>query len=380
MVRLRVLILVASLLPAWVGASTAPDLRSQIVIDGDAGDFAADDWVLDDSTSFPERSGDSQWGTDNDVLAVAVTWDNYNLYVGVPAVVVSTTLMLFLDVGCGGVHDLRGGGSFRRNIEFSAMTPNALFGVIRVLETPELAVVDCNHPVSTVDPAEYQGIYVQQGSEKGALEVAVPWTLFPGFGREGAGVTVPDDGKMLRVLAAVTAGPGMGAGDAAPDPSVVLENDSTRIAILNNTIELPLDADGDGWLDIGVSPRSVANYGVPASEDVQGVLPIQVIVADKLIAPGSGQSLQFSISLNPPTYSQPVYLTGRVYSSTGRLLRTLFSEEAVLLSSGPVAKTWDGRDDGGTMVPGGVYVIAVSGGPGKSASKSTATASFAVIR
>jgi hypothetical protein len=373
-------LLALSLLPGPAGASTAPDLRTQILIDGDIGDFAPDDWVLDDSTSVPERAGDSRWGRDNDVRGLAVTWDAFNVYIGVPAVTVSTTLMVFLDVVCGGVRDLRGDGSFRRNVEFSAMTPNVLMQGVGAPREPEIALLDCNRPISTVDPAEYIGMYVQRGSETGALEVALPWTLFPGFAREAGGVTVPSDGTRLRVLAAVAAGPGMGVGDAAPDPSVILENDSTRVAILNNYVALPLDADGDGFVDIGVSPRGVASYGVVASEDVGGVLPITLLVEEKLIAPGAGESLNFTISLNPPAYQQTVYLTGRIYSSSGRLLRTLFAEEAMVLSPSPAAKTWDGRDDSGAIVPGGVYVIAVSGGPGRDASKNTATASFAVIR
>jgi hypothetical protein len=172
----------------------------------------------------------------------------------------------------------------------------------------------------------------------------------------------------------------MGAGDAAPDPSTALENDSTRVALLNNYVELPLDANGDGLLDIGVSPRNIASYGVAASENVRAVLPISVILKEKLIAPGTGASLDFLISLNPPDYQQPVYLTGRVYSSNGRLLRNLFHDEPHVLATGPVLKSWDGRDADGNIVPGGIYVLAVSGGPGKNASKNTVTASFAVVR
>ncbi len=377
---LALLLLLVSVLPMLSLASTAPDLRSQIIIDGDVSDFDADDWVLDETTRFAENPGDSRWGTDNDIRAIAVTWDNFNFYVGVPAVVVSTSLMLFLDVGCGGVSDLRGGGNFRRNIEFSVNTPNILMRVLHPSLPPELAAIDCNHPINVVSTAEYRGIYVQSGSSAGALEVAIPWVLLPGFESDSSGVSVPPDGRDLRVLAVVAGGPGMGAGDAAPDPSTVLENDSTRVAILNNYVELPLDSDGDGVLDIGVSPRAIATYGVAASEDVRQILPIAVIVQEKLIAPGEGQTLDFQVTLSPADYTQPVYLTGRIYSSTGTLIRVLFADEPHVLSTGPVAKSWDGRDAEGRIVPGGVYVLAVSGGPGKGSSQSTVTESVAVIR
>lgn len=380
MIRLCLTLLFVCLFISRAAASTAPDLRGQIPINGDVADFAPDDWVLDDSTTFRELPDDSQWGTDNDIRAIAVTWDNYNLYVGVPAVVVSTTLMLFLDVGCGGVDNLHTPGNFRRNIEFSVNTPNVLMRVLRQSVSPELAAVDCNHPVSVADPAEYQGIYVAQGATDGALEIAVPWDLLPGFAMVSGGVEVPIAAQDLRVLAVVAGGPGMGAGDAAPDPSVVLDGDSTHVAILNNYVQLPLDGDGDGLLDIGVSPRAIATYGVMATENVAGILPIRVLLQNQLFAPGNGESLDFVISLNPPDYQQIVYLTGRIYSSTGELLRNLFDNEPHLLAGSPLTKSWDGRDNGGQVVPGGIYVLAVSGGPAGYGSKNTVSASFAVIR
>ena len=181
MIRLGLTLLFVCLSISRAAGSTAPDLRDQIPINGDVSDFAPDDWVLDDSTSFSEQPNDSRWGTDNDIRAIAVTWDNTNLYIGVPAVVVSTTLMLFLDVGCGGVENLHGPGDFRRNIEFAVNTPNVLMRVLHTSDPPELAALDCNHPVSIADPAEYQGIYVQSGASDGALEIALPWSLLPGF-------------------------------------------------------------------------------------------------------------------------------------------------------------------------------------------------------
>ena len=87
-----------------------------------------------------------------------------------------------------------------------------------------------------------------------------------------------------------------------------------------------------------------------------------------------------AVTLNPADYQQPVYLTGRIYSSTGRLIRVLFDDEPHILSAGPVAKSWDGRDTEGRIVPGGVYVLAVSGGSGKGSSQNTVTESVAVIR
>ena len=92
--------------------------------------------------------------------------------------------------------------------------------------------------------------------------------------------------------------------------------------------------------------------------------------------------LRFIASLDPPDYVLPVYLTANVYSSAGELLRNIYQDEPRDLSGGatPVVDEWDGRDNQGSLVPGGVYILSVSGGPGQGASKTTAKASCAVIR
>ncbi|MDH3215698.1 MAG: hypothetical protein OEN01_05320 [Candidatus Krumholzibacteria bacterium] len=378
--RLCFSLLLLSLACPTAFATTSQDLRSRIKIDGDVSDFEDDEWILDAFTVFPEAGDDSRWGADNDVQRIGLTWDFFNLYIAVPAVTVSSTLMLFLDVGCGGVNDLRNAGDFRRNIEFSANSPNVLIKVTHLFEPPQLAILDCDNPINVIDPGLYQGTYDQEGTTGGALEVAIPWELLPGFERGASGVTVSEESHSLRVLAVVTGGLGMGAADAAPNPSVVLENDSTRLAILNNFVQLPLDSAGNGSLAIGVSPRAVASYAVARLEDTREILPLQVHLQRKLIAPGEGTSLDFLISLNPPQYTQSVYVSGRIYSASGRLLRNLFNDEPLILSGGGVTKSWDGRDGHGNIVPGGIYVLAVSGGVGKNSSKKTVKASFAVIR
>lgn len=379
MSRLLLALLLVTLIPSVTAATTSQDIRSRIKVDGDVTDFDADEWILDSSTPFPEMTGDSQWGDDNDIRAVAATWDLFNIYIAVPAVTISSTLMLFLDVGCGGVDELSDAGSFRRNIEFSLQSPNVMLRARGISDPPELAMTDCDNPFDVIDSDEYQGVFVQTGAVGGALEVAIPWGLIAGFEAVPGGMAVPEAGRTLRVLAVISGGLGTGAGDAAPDPSMVLENDSTRLAILNNHVRLPLDGDGDGLLDMGVSPRSIASYAV-MKESVRQVLPLEIVVPDKLVEPGQGTHLEFFVSLDPPEYQQPVYVTGRIYSSDGRLLRSLFDDEPLVLAAGPVMRSWDGRDDRGKIVPGGVYVLAVSAGLGRDASKKTVTASFAVIR
>jgi hypothetical protein len=382
MKRLIGCLLLLTALPSVLCSTTAPDLRSRIVIDGVPTDFENDEWVLDDSTAFKETSDDSRWGRDNDANSIAVTWDNYNLYVAVPAATMGTTLMLVLDTACGGVTDLTHLSYFRRNIEFGEISPNFVLQVNRTALEPVAGFVDCTRPFNLIENKRYRALYLQDGIDGGALEVAVPWEELGGYERGEGGVRVPAAKTVLGVLAVITGGQSTGAGDAAPDPSVVLENDSTRIAILDNHVAIPLDDDGDGILDMGVSPRDVASYAI--SLDAQGttsrqVLPLRIPLEQKVFPSKDSGGARFPVTLDSSDYTEPVYVTARIYGADGRRVRTIGEEHPTDFSVGTVWIEWDLKDDWGEVVPGGVYVFAVSGGAGEGTSKNTAKAAFAVV-
>ncbi len=366
-----------------VYGATAPDLRSRIIIDGSPVDFEDDEWVLDSATAFRERPGDSRWGRDNEVEAIAVTWDNYNIYVAVPAVTMTSTLMLFLDVSCGGVENLATQEYFRRNIEFGGMSPNLLLRVSRTSPEPVVGYVDCVSPFNLIEDGKYQSMYVQDGVNGGALEVAIPWDQLGDYERAPEGVRVPPGQPVLGVLAVITGGESTGAGDAAPDPSIVLENDSTRVAITDNHVRIPLDSDSDGILDMGISPRVEATYAVSADAQdttVRQVFSLRIQLEKKLLSPSDGVPATFPVVLDTDDYTEPVYVTAKVFSSAGYAVRNLIDDQPVDFSQGEFGIEWDFKDDRGDTVGGGVYIIAVSGGAGSGSIKNTARASFAVIR
>jgi hypothetical protein len=378
---------IASLLVCCTAASafatTAPDLRSRISIDGKTRDFEGDEWVLDDATPVRERPDDSRWGRDNDIRAVAITWDNYCCYIAVPAVTSSTRLMLFVDTMCGGKAELVTLDYFRRNIELGDLTANFLLSATPAGDGPFAGYIDCTRPFNLIDPSRFESVYLQDGVADGALEVALPWGVLGDFTVESGGVRVPSEDATIALAAVVTGGEGTGAGDAAPDPSVVLENDSTRVAIVDNHIIIPLDADGDGMLDMGVSPRTIASYALSPGEQgstARQVLALRIPLDEKLYSPLREREARFPVVLDSQEYTEPVIVTARVFASDGHVVRTLFAETPIDFSSGPVWITWNFEDDQGRVVPGGVYVLAVSGGAGAGTPKNTAKAAFAVVR
>ena len=314
MTRIAVFFLVWSAAASALGA-TAPDLRSRIYIDGRTGDFEQDEWVLDSTTRFREPPADSRWGRDNDIRAIAVTWDHFYLYVAVPAVTTDGTLMLFIDTTCGGVANLTDQDYFVRNVEFGGMTVNLLVRVDRIAARPVAGFVDCTRPFNLIEHTRYESVYLQDGVTDGALELALPWEILGDFERDSGVVRVPSRSAAIGIVALVTGGEGSGAGDAAPDPSVVLENDSTRVAVVDNHVIVPLDGDGDGVLDMGVSPREAASYAVSAGAQgtrARQVLSLRIPLEEKLYSPLRDAEARFPVTLDSPEYTEPVFVTARV--------------------------------------------------------------------
>jgi hypothetical protein len=381
--RTAILLVVLCSLARTASATTARDLRERIAVDGSVSDFAGDEWVLDASTAFREMPGDSRWGLDNDIAAIAVTWDDHYLYAAVPAATNAGTLMLFIDTMCGGAPGLASVERFRRNVEFGGSTPNFLLAASRAAPVPVAGYLDCTRPMNIIEEGAFDAVYLQDGAEGGALEVAIPWELLGDFSGGAEGVRLPEKGAALSLLAIVTGGEGTGAGDAAPDPSVVLDDDSTRTAICDNRVILPLDQDGDGILDAGVSPRAAASYAVaPAAQgtETDGAFALRLPLEKKLFTPNDGEPAVFTVALDESGFAGTVYLTVTIYSSDGRAVRKLRAEEPAVFASGTESVEWDYKDDGGELVPGGIYIVAAAAGPGRGAPKNAVKAAFAVAR
>jgi hypothetical protein len=382
MKRAAVLFVCVLLLPCVSPSTTSNDLRSRIHIDGRIAEYEANEWVLDASTRLPEREGDSRWGADNDIQAIALTWDLYHLYIAVPCVAFNSTLMLFIDSECGGVGGLDEVEHFRRNIRFSHFTPNLLLATGSTPSLMTVAAIDCNRDLTLLPQDRIDAWFLQDGLQGGALEVAIPWEELGRFERSGTAVAMPVVGAELSLLAVITGEAGTGAGDAAPDPTSLLENDPARPAVCDNAIRIPLDADEDGALDMGVSPRNAVTYLSGETGSERQNLPLGLQIAQKVIAPEKGEALQFQPLLALDSYPLPVYLTARVFSSAGQLVDVIYEESPRRFNGSASMEwdRWDGRDFHGNLVPGGVYILTISGGAARGVATEMVKETFAVIR
>lgn len=357
------------------------DLRSRIAIDGLVDDYTADEWILDSHTAVPESPGDSRWGLENDIRRISVTWDMFNLYVAVDCSIANTSVILCIDCGCGGLQGLQDFQLLRRNITFRGCAPNLLVHASRPLERPRAVHVDCSNAPRVLLEGEYRARLYQGEFPAGALEIAVPWELLPGFQRTGNDVIVPATGYSLRLLAALSGSDASGAGDAAPDATQMLDNDSTRVAVLDNHIMIPLDSDGDQLLDTGIAPRQVARFAQDPQAGSGAIPEVTLAVDTKVFAPDAGEQVRFRPVFETEC-TVPVPVTARVYSVSGSLVKVLFAERTLAPgSNASIAwEEWDGKDANGSIVPGGIYIIAVNVGAGGSGLKHIAKEAVAVIR
>jgi hypothetical protein len=358
------------LIPATSPGVTASDLSSRIRIDGRAIEYTDDEWVLDATTVFRESDHDSRWSAANDAWRIAVTWDETYLYVAIEGSINESALMVFLEHAGGGVSDLVSAGSIRRNIDFSGIVPNLIVQANRASIDATVAVVSILDPLRYLQPDQYSSRYFQPTQGPGALEVALPWSR-----------VLPSAG-FVKLLACVTGGVGTGVGDAAPDPSQLLSANRQAQAYLDNAITIPVDDNHDGQPDMGVMPRSVVSFEFDQKEPVAAESDIGLRLETNSFAPDNAEVLRFKI--DETTCSDPVvlYVSCEVFSVSGERVRVLLRDEARVLQAGvePQWDVWDGRDDQGEIVRGGVYVVLVTGGASAGVVSSSAKESAAVVR
>ncbi len=327
-------------LPNAAIATTAVSLSSRIVIDGSTDDFASDEWVLDATTAFPERADDSRWGRDADISRLAVTWDATRLFVAVEFRAVGSSALVMIGGGSGGLLTLDAAGEFRRAITLPFATN--IVALATPGDEPQVARVDGTHAFGGVDRSAVPAETRATTDGNAAFEISIPWSMLA-------------LDRPLRIAVAMTGDVGTGTGDAAPDPRTSLSTDPVARAVLDRWLEIDADADGDGRPDVGVSPRAVASVQPTtlAAADA-GNADLSVTVDRKSFAPDIGESATFGLTAGTAGFDE-FDGTCTVYAMDGRALRSLRLPPGAASS---VETVWDGRDNTGRVVDGGIYVAA----------------------
>jgi len=360
------LALFASLAPTAVHSTTATSLRDRISIDGVLGEYTADEWVLDGASQFPESDVDSRWGSDREIVRVALTWDAEWLYLAVDFRSRGEYAAVFLASSAGGLAALDGAGAFRRAIDLPGLRPN-LLALAAPHTAPSVAMVDAAHPFALVDRATLPAVVRSTIDGQSGFEMAIPWSRLS--------LASP-----VRLVSAITGEVGTGSGDAAPDARVVPDAGRFARARLDRVLVVVADADADGRPDAGVSPRAIVAVGTSAEAALEGGSgTIDVRVDTRAFAPDRAEAATFTVGPETGEF-EDVSGSCTIYSVDGREIR----EFSVALA-GPAPETsiiWDGRDAQGRIVAGGVFVAAFdlefTGGAERT--RARATIGVAVVR
>ena len=154
----------------------------------------------------------------------------------------------------------------------------------------------------------------------------------------------------------------MGAGLSIHGPGelyywdfTALANGSTPIT----SVEVYLSTTDGSWFSSVLLPSGVVKVG-PQTSQVGGQLPMR----------SSGLSV-WPNPFNPRTeikgvLPEPGWATVEVFDARGFRVALLFEGE---VAAGPLAVSWDGRDDDGRGAPGGAYVFVVTGPRFRAAAK-----------
>jgi hypothetical protein len=422
------LFLSASLvLPAL--ATTGADLTNRIAIDGYSNDFEADEVVFVDTlidvngdgvleVVAQERDNDSKWGFNNDINQIKVTWDSDNLYVAVDGIAWDNNIILLFDYRPGGLDKMTELNSWRRNFVFAGnLFPDLFLATWDGNTTPQLWRFARENQVTQVDISLFETVATfAQGNTGRSMEARIPWPVFYGETLErrwdptqrDSVYVLPnglDEVRSIRVVAILTAGAdGTGGPDSAPDNLGGHTIESSNQVTIDNFAILPLDdtsyVTGDGrkvfvWeesvvdtlppdslADIGVGVTSRRAFFVDPPVTPKNFSFSTLTFRDPIVSPEEGRLLRFDFTLSPEPdttdFFRGITVSAEIYSLKGERVRLLFREDVrpVVAPQNPALDWWDGRDESGRFVPGGIYLLRFVVEPGVFRT----TKAFSVVR
>lgn len=393
-------------------ATPRPHLRGRILIDGDSRDFEADEALFGLNTELnppqlEESDIDSRW-QDNDIAQIHLTWDADSVYIAADGVINSNNMIILVDVGnpnpgvtsetgiaFDGLSEMTQLNSWRRNFTFeNGFRPDFFVATWDGNKTPRLLSVRAANnvvdevPASGAD-AQVAGQFLSaatfQGTQAGrSLEFSAPWWKVLGF-TSPTGLErryVPSLGDTLSVLPAgirrirlagiVTAGgDGTGGPDSAPDNLQGHETDSGVQVTIDNFAIVDLDAldnvtgaaGPDGLPDFNISVKERTTFLVQPP-----VLSIRFsfdeLTFDRpAFAPDRGETVGWSFGISPKLDPAQAALrfaafSAAIYDMNGKSIRRLYQNDR--RSTDQVISDldrWDGRDDAGEIVGGGIYLL-----------------------
>jgi len=243
---------------AGTGHATTPHT---VTVDGVLTDFASDEKTAGDPAN------DSDYGAENELAALHVTWDANALYLGFDYTAWGAGVIYLIDSGkSGGVTDMcpnRGyTGAFPANLQAGAGL-DLLVGLYAAADTSSKTITSAHTLAAnaSVDISQKSGVTIQHKEtvsatkRTGVVELAIPWDQIYGLGagKVPAGATL----KIAGALRGKNDGDGLGdlspGAKGLPKAGNCWSSDTNALGAFHT---ITVDADNDGAPDTGWSPGS----------------------------------------------------------------------------------------------------------------------------
>ena len=321
-------------------AVTEADLSNRIIIDGLSHDFTHDEEILTDSLgNLLESPADSYWGEYNDVKQIKVTWDASYLYLAVDACSYDNNVMLFIDVDDDyGIEDMSELNAWQRSFKFYNFNPDFLVGTWDTNDIPQFWEVQegGTMQVEQIFTIETSATF-DTGNLEGAMEIKIAWGILKSNGSI----------QHIKLLSVITSGDDYSSGpDCAPDNLGGMANKSGQMVVLDNYAEILIDADEDGNPDMNIEPQMRTTfYKKPPFEAIPLLINNVIFEKGKTFAPSIEEKINFELVSNRASE-----FSVEIFDVNGKFID--YAEK-----SDDLQWSWDGKNDNGSLVPFGIYIL-----------------------
>ncbi|MCF7918839.1 MAG: T9SS type A sorting domain-containing protein [Candidatus Cloacimonetes bacterium] len=356
-------------IPLLLAAVTGEDIYDRFVLDGLSDEFTEDENIVVDSLGVDlESDNDSYWGEYNDLRQIKVTWDATYLYVAVDACCWGNNVILYFDIYDDyGLKDQQDLNTWMRNFKFYNLEPDFFLATWDTNTNPQFWKIreGQSQMADEISSEDYAGF--DTGQLGRSMEAIIPLsTLYYDEVHNMA------DYPSIRLVALITAGGDFTSGpDCAPDNLGGMAQDSGQVVIIDNYLEVLLDADGDGAADTdGVLPRERVSF-----LETPPVKPIPLDIISVKFPEGKGfnPATESDIKIRFLSNRASIYFM-EIYNMEGKkkgdaVFENTDAEDYQIWS-------WDGRDANGKNVPYGIYIVRIYSESGEI----TRNAAIAVVK
>ena len=321
--------------------------------DGISDEFTEDEFILVDSVGNTlESDMDSFWGENNDISQLKITWDLTGIYIAVDACSWDNNVILYIDIYDDyGLEDQTELNTWMRNFKFYNFNPDFFLATWDTNTNPQFWKIREGQTkmADETSSTDYSGY--DTGNKGKAMEGYILWSqLYYNDLRNMANY------PSIRLATLITAGDDYTSGpDCAPDNLGGMSQDSQKMVIIDNYVEILIDQDQDGIPDIsGFEIQDRVSYFKNPPIKAK---PLEVNNISFLDGKSFNRDKDDRIRIRFHTNRMTLYYVD-IYNIEGKMVG-----EAILKGTDYENKfydfEWFGFDRKGYKVPYGIYIARV---------------------